>query len=113
MKKEINGVELDIAPFADLWGANLQDALLQDAHLPTTSHDAIAELLRQAAGGDVHKRMIAGLVLVSRSWCWDDFSSRMEKEEFLWALEVLLDWKCFAEKIVEYREGLEAKHDVS
>jgi hypothetical protein len=92
---------------ADLWGANLQGADLRLADLPTASHDAISEILRAAASNDVKKRMIAGLVIVSRDWCWGDFSKKLDKEDFLWALGVLSAWKCFSEKIAQYREVAE------
>jgi len=89
---------------ANLQGANLQGANLQGADLPITSHEVISEILRAAASDDVKKRMIAGLVIVSCDWCWADFSEELDKEDFLWALEVLSDWECFSVKIAQYRE---------
>ena len=89
---------------ADLRCANLQGANLQGADLPITSHEVISEILRAAASDDVKKRMIAGLVIVSCDWCWADFSEELDKEDFLWALEVLSDWECFSVKIAQYRE---------
>ncbi len=55
--------------YANLYGANLRDA----KNIPTSSHDAIAEMLRRAAGSRYDRRQIAGLVLISRDWCWSDF----------------------------------------
>jgi hypothetical protein len=79
--------------YANLSDANLSDANLSDALLSWQSHDCIAEILRQSAGGDTQKRMVAGLVLVSRDWCWDKFLS-LEIGEPLrdWALTTLSGW---------------------
>ena len=65
---------------ASLRGANLSDANLSGANLrgaknPPTSHDFLAEVLRQAAGDDYAKRNVAGLVLISREWCWEQFGA--------------------------------------
>lgn len=46
---------------ADLWGANLTGAVVL-----ASSHSLIAEILRQAAGGDIQQLMLAGLVLLQR-----------------------------------------------
>ena len=78
---------------ADLWGAcflraNLQDADLMDAGLNWRSHDLLAEVIRQNAGDDHDKRAMAGLVLVSRDWCWRQFwELNLPLEP--WAIEVL------------------------
>ena len=66
--------------WANLYGANLYDANLTGANLrgaknPPTSHDFLAEVLRQAAGDDYAKRNVAGLVLISREWCWEQFGA--------------------------------------
>jgi hypothetical protein len=45
-------------------------------------------LLRQAAGNDIQKRMIAGLIAVSFDWCWKDFIT-IESDLKDWALDVL------------------------
>ena len=78
---------------ANLLGANLLDANLRDADLRNvgvnwTSHDLIAEMLRQAAGEDAEKRSLAGLVLISRDWCWTQFLA-LEHPQREWALGVL------------------------
>lgn len=52
------------------------------------SHDLIAEILRRSSGNDIQKRMVAGLILVSRDWCWDQFLA-IEHEQREWALGVL------------------------
>ena len=59
--------------YADLRYANLRYADLKGARINWQSHDLIAELLSRAAGDDIEKRKIAGLILVSRDWCWDKF----------------------------------------
>src|SRR3990172_7617090 len=58
---------------ASLRGANLYGANLEGATINWRSHDLIAELLLRWSGDDVEKRKVAGLVLVSRDWCWKDF----------------------------------------
>jgi hypothetical protein len=79
--------------YANLFNADLSDANLSDALLSWQSHDCIAEILRQSARGDTQKRMVAGLVLVSRDWCWDKFLS-LEIGGPLrdWALTTLSGW---------------------
>jgi uncharacterized protein YjbI with pentapeptide repeats len=57
---------------AYLYGTNLVGANLHDAIMNWSSHDLIAERLRQAAGDDPLKRMAAGYVLMSRDWCWSE-----------------------------------------
>ena len=58
-----------------------------------TSHDLAAELLRRAAGDDLHKRMLAGLPLVSRDWCWTvwlEVLAQLPAEDQQWIRETLL-----------------------
>jgi Uncharacterized low-complexity proteins len=60
---------------AELWGANLRCANLRDANLDNvvmcwTSHNLIAERLRQAAANDPLKRMATGYIAMSTDWCW-------------------------------------------
>ena len=73
---------------ADLRGADLRGADLQGASLTWESHDLIAEILRCAAGNNVERRMVAGLVLVSRDWCWQDFA-KLQHPESQWAIQTL------------------------
>ena len=68
--------------------ANLAGANLADAKINWQSHELIAELLRRHAGADVEKRMVAGLVLVSRDWCWKQFLN-IDHAQKAWALETL------------------------
>ncbi len=74
--------------YADLRGADLRDAELRGAKIAWQSHDLISELLRRAAGYDVERRKIAGLVLVSRDLCWRKFLA-LEDAQHEWALGVL------------------------
>ena len=71
----LEGVYLEGADLrgASLRGANLYGANLEGATINWRSHDLIAELLLRWSGDDVEKRKVAGLVLVSRDWCWKDF----------------------------------------
>ena len=82
---------------ACLGGADLEGADLRGATLSWQSHDIIAELLRRSAGQDASKRKLAGLVLVSRDWCWDKFLSLRSRDR-KWALDVLA-------KYVKYGDG--------
>ena len=70
------------------WRANLFGADLSGAAINWNSHDLIAELLRQAAGESWQRRALAGLILVSRDWCWKEFLA-LEHPEQEWALDVL------------------------
>ena len=76
---------------AHLERANLEGASLEGAYLNWMSHNLIAEILRQAAGDSVRRRMIAGLVTVSTDWCWEDFL-RIRHKERKWALETLASY---------------------
>lgn len=73
---------------ADLRGAYLNGADLRVATIDWQSHDLVAELLRQHAGDDVQKLMVAGLVLISRDWCWKQFLA-IEHEQRQWAIDTL------------------------
>lgn len=87
----LEGADLEDACLegADLEGANLYRARLEGTRLNWTSHDLIAEILRQAAGKDSEKRSMAGLVLVSRDWCWKDFARNVNSKMKRWCAEVL------------------------
>jgi hypothetical protein len=75
---------------ANLSSANLSSANLYRAKFNFQSHTLIAEVLRRAAGEDVEKRKVAGLILVSPDWCWDQFTANCSGDPlFGWALEVL------------------------
>jgi len=76
---------------ADLRGANLDGANLDGAKINWQSHDLIAEILLRAAGHDVQKRMVAGLILVSPDWCWDKFLS-IESDLRDWAITTLREY---------------------
>ena len=76
---------------ADLSGANLCGVNFSGATLAWNSHDLIAELLKRAAGGDVAKLKIAGLILVCREKCWADFLDLRDPLTG-WAIGVLREW---------------------
>lgn len=86
----IGGADLSGANLidADLRGANLRGAYLRDAQLNWQSHDILAEILRDAG----HRR-IAGLVLISLDWCWDDFLHELSHEEMETALGIFAAWE--------------------
>ena len=74
---------------ANLWCANLWGADLRGANINWTRHELVAEILRQAAGDDVERLQVAGLILVCKDKCWEDF---MQIEQIIklkdWSLEV-------------------------
>jgi hypothetical protein len=74
---------------ADLRGAYLGCADLRGAYLNWQSHDMIAELLRRAAGDDIEKRKVTGLILVSRDWCWNNFVALSSDPLWQWAIDTL------------------------
>jgi len=77
--------------------ANLENACFQGARVPWRSHDAVAEILRQHAGKDPAKRMIAGLVIVSRDWCWRDFAKALTHDEIgKWVIDTLWEYVDFS-----------------
>jgi uncharacterized protein YjbI with pentapeptide repeats len=89
-RANLSGADLSRANLsgADLSRANLFGADLSGAAINWNSHDLIAELLRQAAGESWQRRALAGLILVSRDWCWKEFLA-LEHPEQEWALDVL------------------------
>jgi glutathione S-transferase len=72
---------------AYLTGANLTGADLTGAKINWQSHALLSHLLFVAARQDVDKRSFAGLVAVSRDWCWEKFIS-LDHPLWPWALEV-------------------------
>jgi hypothetical protein len=75
---------------ANLSGAGLSGADLRGADLNWQSHDLIAEIIRRAAGDNVQRRMLAGLILISRDWCWEKFlSADIESALREWGLGVM------------------------
>jgi uncharacterized protein YjbI with pentapeptide repeats len=81
---------------ADLRGANLRWADLRLANLSGAnmnwqSHDLLAGILLRAAGDDIQKRMVAGLILVSRDWCWNKFL-QIEHDHRQWAIDTMREY---------------------
>jgi hypothetical protein len=74
---------------ASLDGASLVGASLVGASLNWSSHTLIAEILLRAAEEDIEKRKIAGLIAISRDWCWDEFLLLKNDPLFDWALDTL------------------------
>ena len=89
---------------ADLGGADLGGACLGGAYLggaclgepgktkiEWTSHQLVSEILFRAAGRDVEKRMVAGLIRISTDWCWENFKA-IEHPQKQWAIDELSKW---------------------
>jgi uncharacterized protein YjbI with pentapeptide repeats len=102
---------------ANLSGANLKGADLTEADLtgadltgmknpPSGSHSLIAAVLRQAAGEDAKRRSVAGLVLISRDWCWRQFAviaqDLWDAETRAWIVEKLGVWPQFLTLLQRY-----------
>ena len=77
---------------ADLRGAYLGGADLGGAKMNWQSRDILGEILRRAAGLDIGKRKVAGLVLISRDWCWSRFATLESDPLFDWALDTLAEY---------------------
>ena len=82
---------------ADLRGAYLSGAYLRGEYEGKTvqmnweSHDLISFLLMLDAGKDMEKRKVAGLILVSRDMCWDDFA-KLNDPLAPWVIDTLAKW---------------------
>jgi uncharacterized protein YjbI with pentapeptide repeats len=83
---------------ANLTGANLAGANLAGAHLAGIvvawqSHALLADILRRAAGDNVPRRMLAGLIAISTDWCWGEFLN-LDIDPALreWAIAELRQW---------------------
>jgi hypothetical protein len=85
---DFSGADLRHATLAH---AELDHALFAGARINWQSHDLISALLNHEAGNSIGKRKVAGLILVSRDWCWDSWSElgRRQPRHFAWALGVL------------------------
>jgi hypothetical protein len=91
----LSGADLYVADLrgADLRGANLYGADLSGAKIAWQSHDLLAEILKCAAGDDIAKLKVAGLILIQREWCWREFLAMRDREPLAgWALDVLAEW---------------------
>jgi uncharacterized protein YjbI with pentapeptide repeats len=73
---------------ASLNRASLCDVSLDHARINWQSHDLIAELILRDAENDVAKRKVAGLILASRGWCWNQFLA-IDDPLREWAIDVL------------------------
>ena len=93
---------------ADLTEANLTEAKLTEANLTRAnltrahlagivvawqSHALLADILRRAAGDNVPRRMLAGLIAISTDWCWGEFLN-LDIDPALreWAIAELRQW---------------------
>jgi hypothetical protein len=70
-------------------GAGLQVASLAGARINWESHALISTILLEAAGLDVERRKVAGLVRVSPGWCWETWLGLRADPNYDWALDTL------------------------
>ena len=98
--------------WASFYGANLDGASFDGANLNWQSHALIAEILRRNAGDDVKKRMVAGMILISRDWRWDDFLSlKIDRSLRKWALTTLAQHVREDDRAPEVLQKLAPKSD--
>ena len=78
---------------ADLTWANLTWAHLAGIVVAWQSHALLADILRRAAGDNVPRRMLAGLIAISTDWCWGEFLN-LDIDPALreWAIAELRQW---------------------
>lgn len=74
---------------ASFYGADLQRANFDGARLNYQSHDLIAAILFSRAGKDVEKRKVAGFILMSRDFCWRDFTTLRNDPLWQWAIDTI------------------------
>jgi hypothetical protein len=86
---DLRGADLREANFCLV---NLRGADLRWAQLNWQSHELVSSILFSAAGDNVQRRMLAGLVLVSQDWCWEYFLA-LDVAEKDWAISELRKWK--------------------
>ena len=77
----------------NLAGANLAGAHLAGIVVAWQSHALLADILRRAAGDNVPRRMLAGLIAISTDWCWGEFLN-LDIDPALreWAIAELRQW---------------------
>lgn len=81
---------------------DLFDTYFKGAQLNWTSHELLSELLRQSAGNNVKRLMVAGLPLVTREWCWKEYLKvEIDPEIKKWVKETLSKWSRGPEEIYE------------
>ena len=92
---------------AYLEGAYLGGAYLEGAKINWQSHWLLSEILFRAAGKNIQRRMIAGLIRISTDWCWEKFLTiDIDVELRLWALKALEPYAADSEPPAEYRAAL-------
>jgi len=70
---------------------NLTGANISDMSIDYWSRELVAHVLLNAAGNDIAKQSLAGLVLISRNWCWEKFEGvGIDPALRDWALDTLV-----------------------
>lgn len=81
---------------ASLWGATFFQCKLAGIRPQWSSHDLIAALLMAEARQSIAKRKLAGLLLVSRDWCWGQVDQYLtqygDRDSTRWALTTLAQY---------------------
>jgi uncharacterized protein YjbI with pentapeptide repeats len=80
---------------AYLRGANLEGADLRGIIINWQSHQLLFEILSRAAGEDIEKNKVAGLIYAGqfKSWCWNWYVRNCSGDPlFGWAISELRKW---------------------
>lgn len=87
---DLRGADLGEANLrlSDFHRADLYETSLDGSRLNWGDNELLAKILFQAAGEDVERRKIAGLVAISRDWCWEDFLAIQDPLK-KWAIQTL------------------------
>jgi len=90
---DLRGADLRLSDLrgVDLRGADLHGADLHGAKLAWQSHDLLAEILKRAAGDDIAKLKVAGVILLCREKCWRELLAIRDPLTG-WAIGVLREW---------------------
>ena len=76
---------------ANLRWVNLFEANLTGVTMNWQSHQLISEILIRAAGDDLDRSSLAGLIRIRTDWCWDVWT-KLDHPARDWAIKELSKW---------------------
>ena len=65
------------------------------------SHDLLAELICRAAGDEIEKIKVAGLILICPEWCWSQFLE-LDEPRAAWCLDELAKYVVDGDNAPDY-----------